>query len=355
MKPVTRMTREIDIRIVRYVLLVFCYVVFTTSSGHGTELRVFENENPQMSLFDKFEFASQIYVKHDFNASIWIFYTYGRPIDASPDESSKKSTPGRTVCTSPDSTLFCNLSSTIEKLAVPNSSMVFIKITPLGERVFVTDACMGSSIYTIFQPSDALYWFGKTNLNQSLSFLARSMQLALDATTKANILDLIACHPFQLDHAEIYSEIITNDYPERLKVKSIFKLAACHTLQCDSILLKFLESSNDPKSIKVIIQSLCQSENDLVIDRLEFIARNHTDISIQKEAIFSLSQSKNESGLLVLFDLFNTENDINLKKFILFALSQSDKQAAIEFLQRVESDPQNFILRKEAEFWLNNI
>ncbi|MBN1153480.1 HEAT repeat domain-containing protein [candidate division KSB1 bacterium] len=350
----------IDMNVKLFILIALLFtlslLLFSLNAAHAqsTQWQVFENENPHMLLHDKFEHAKQILLKYNDDHTMWIAYSVELPV-VSISASGHPGSDSHLHHELSETTLDHILASVIDPRCTAISSMLFIHLRPIGDKIIVTDACRGMAIYAKLNPTDILYWFGKTTPQQSLNLLDNALQYIIDVNAKLATLDVIGSHVFQHQHLSIFHNMIVHARCERLVSKSVFKLAAYRNTQCDSLLLKLIESSDDTKLVKTIIQSLCQSDNERVIDMLANIAQNNDVPSLQKEAIFSLAQARNKKGLHVLYDLFNTNDDALTKRFILFSLSQSDDKSATAFLLDVLSHHENESIKKEADFWLNNI
>lgn len=335
------------------IFLIF-YAVNLACNAYSDNLTIFKNENPQQNLSSKLNYARHVILNRNIGTSAWIAYkfvahdslcthSFANADHSSPDRMGH----GR------DSVKYKEFMAKMRCFVEFHERALFVKVKKLGDELLLYELYDINTALSNISSLQTIFWFGSAETDQSIDFLNQLLSNSPTISMKLSIVHVLAQHQRSARLIQTFESILADDYEMSVKSKLIYKLANLKDEQSDNILLKYLHESRNTRLKKTIIQSLCQSENEVILSNLIYIVDSNEDITVRKEAIFSLCQSRNNMGIEHFKNSFNHYTNLDLKKFILFSLSQSENKSAKTALKQILANPANLKLKEEANEWIS--
>ena len=198
-----------------------------------------------------------------------------------------------------------------------------------------------------------VFWLGRADNAESVSFLERSFEAAKDREqAQKNLLFAAACH--QGAPAYVFlKRAALGPSGDKVRETAIFWLGNYGDSQSLTDLKEIYGKEKSVSVKKQIIFAMQLSKQKEAVEELIRIAKQDASPEARKQAVFWLGQKASAESVKALKDIVEAPSDEDsLKEQAVFAISQLPKDRSVPMLVDIARSNKSPSVRKRAIFWL---
>lgn len=198
-----------------------------------------------------------------------------------------------------------------------------------------------------------VFWLGRADNAESVSFLERSFEAAKDREqAQKNLLFAAACH--QGAPAYVFlKKAALGPSGDKVRETAIFWLGNYGDSQSLADLKEIYGKEKSVSVKKQIIFAMQFSKQKEAVEELIRIAKQDASPEARKQAVFWLGQKASAESVKALKDIVEAPSDEDsLKEQAVFAISQLPKDRSVPMLVDIARSNKSPSVRKRAIFWL---
>lgn len=199
----------------------------------------------------------------------------------------------------------------------------------------------------------AVFWLGRADNTESVSFLERSFDAAKGASSlQKNVIFAAGCHQDPRAYAFLKKVAIGSD-DNKIRESAIFWLGNYGDAKSLADLKDIYAKEKSDSVKKQIVFALQLSRQKEAVEELIRIAKQDASLDVRKQAVFWLGQKASAESIKALKDIVGEPGeDTKLKNQAVFAISQLPKDKSVPMLIDIAKSNKTASIRKNAIFWL---
>ncbi len=199
----------------------------------------------------------------------------------------------------------------------------------------------------------SVYWWSEVDPGQSLSLLAKQVEVSKSTKPAERAVQAIALHADpQAD--PLLESFATDDRREDVAEKAIFWMGAVRGRAGFESLLRVEKRIKDAEVREQITFALYLSSAPEATTELIRMARHDESRDTRGKALFWLGQKAGKRAAEAIKGAIENDPDLDIKKKAVFALSQLPADEGVPLLIDVARTHRQIEVRKKAMFWLGH-